>query len=60
MGQFLVLVYIDFNNLSLVAKCSGNVAQYTCEKLLDLGAKPITLSDSNGFIIVTAQRCVFP
>src|SRR6185369_17073647 len=30
---------------------SGNVAQYTVEKLLDLGAKPITLSDSNGFIL---------
>ena len=29
---------------------SGNVAQYTVEKLLDLGAKVITLSDSNGFI----------
>jgi glutamate dehydrogenase (NADP+) len=29
---------------------SGNVAQYTVEKLLDLGAKPITLSDSNGYI----------
>ncbi len=29
---------------------SGNVAQYTVEKLLDLGAKPITLSDSGGFI----------
>jgi glutamate dehydrogenase (NADP+) len=29
---------------------SGNVAQYTAEKLLDLDAKPITLSDSGGFI----------
>jgi glutamate dehydrogenase (NADP+) len=29
---------------------SGNVAQYTVEKLLDLGAKVVTLSDSNGFI----------
>jgi glutamate dehydrogenase/leucine dehydrogenase len=29
---------------------SGNVAQYTVEKLLQLGAKPVTLSDSNGFI----------
>jgi glutamate dehydrogenase (NADP+) len=29
---------------------SGNVAQYTVEKLLDLGAKPVTLSDSNGVI----------
>ena len=29
---------------------SGNVAQYTCEKLLQLGASPVTLSDSHGFI----------
>ncbi len=29
---------------------SGNVAQYTIEKLLDLGAKPMTCSDSNGVI----------
>jgi glutamate dehydrogenase (NADP+) len=29
---------------------SGNVAQYTTEKLLDLGAKVITLSDSGGYI----------
>ena len=29
---------------------SGNVSQYTVEKLLDLGARPVTLSDSNGMI----------
>src|SRR5437764_858220 len=29
---------------------SGNVAQYTVEKLLDLGARPVTLSDSSGYI----------
>jgi glutamate dehydrogenase (NADP+) len=29
---------------------SGNVTQYTVEKLLDLGAKPVTLSDSSGYI----------
>ena len=29
---------------------SGNVAQFTTEKLLDLGAKVITLSDSSGYI----------
>lgn len=29
---------------------SGNVAQYTVEKLIQLGAKPVTLSDSNGTI----------
>lgn len=29
---------------------SGNVAQYTVEKLLQLGAKVVTMSDSDGFI----------
>jgi glutamate dehydrogenase (NADP+) len=29
---------------------SGNVAQYAVEKLIELGAKPVTLSDSSGFI----------
>ncbi|MGA8441950.1 MAG: NADP-specific glutamate dehydrogenase [Candidatus Sulfotelmatobacter sp.] len=29
---------------------SGNVCQYTIEKLLDFGAKPLTVSDSNGVI----------
>ncbi|KAJ3449449.1 nadp-specific glutamate dehydrogenase 1-related [Anaeramoeba flamelloides] len=31
---------------------SGNVAQYCVEKLLDLGAIPLTMSDSNGYIFV--------
>jgi glutamate dehydrogenase (NADP+) len=29
---------------------SGNVAQFTVEKLLQLGAKPVTVSDSSGYI----------
>ena len=29
---------------------SGNVAQFACEKLIELGAKPVTLSDSGGFV----------
>jgi glutamate dehydrogenase (NADP+) len=33
-----------------VVSGSGNVAQYTVEKLLQLGAKPVTLSDSSGYI----------
>lgn len=37
------------NTTSLVSG-SGNVAQFTVEKLLDLGSKPVTLSDSSGFI----------
>ena len=35
---------------SCLVSGSGNVAQYTCEKLLDLGGKPVTLSDSTGWI----------
>ncbi|MBO8458503.1 MAG: NADP-specific glutamate dehydrogenase [Spirochaetes bacterium] len=33
-----------------VVSGSGNVAQYAVEKLIQLGAKPVTLSDSNGYI----------
>src|ERR687887_1975184 len=29
---------------------SGNVAQHTVEKLLQLGARPVTLSDSDGYV----------
>jgi glutamate dehydrogenase (NADP+) len=29
---------------------SGNVSQYTIEKLLDFGAKPVSVSDSNGVV----------
>ena len=29
---------------------SGNVAQYTVQRLVRLGAKPVTMSDSDGFI----------
>jgi len=29
---------------------SGNVAQYTAEKLINMGAKPVTMSDSSGYI----------
>jgi glutamate dehydrogenase (NADP+) len=42
---------------------SGNVAQYTVEKLLDLGGKPVTLSDSNGCIYdeagITREKLAF-
>ncbi|MFO8063038.1 MAG: NADP-specific glutamate dehydrogenase [Spirochaetota bacterium] len=33
-----------------VVSGSGNVAQYTVKKLIELGAKPVTMSDSNGFV----------
>jgi glutamate dehydrogenase (NADP+) len=33
-----------------VVSAAGNVAQYTVEKLITLGAKVVTLSDSTGFV----------
>lgn len=41
----------DFSGKVCAVSASGNVAQYTTEKLLDLGAKVITLSDSSGSIV---------
>ena len=41
---------IDIKGKRCLVSGSGNVAQYTCEKLIELGAVPITLSDSNGYI----------
>ncbi len=40
----------SFKGKTVTVSGSGNVAQYACEKLIELGAKPITLSDSSGFI----------
>ena len=33
-----------------VVSGAGNVAQHTIEKLIELGARPVTVSDSSGFI----------
>lgn len=42
---------------------SGNVAQYTVEKLISLGAKAVTLSDSAGYIYdeagITTEKLAF-
>lgn len=35
---------------SCLVSGAGNVAQFTIEKLIQLGAKPVTASDSSGFI----------
>jgi glutamate dehydrogenase (NADP+) len=35
---------------SCLVSGSGNVAQYTVEKIIDLGGKVVTLSDSSGYI----------
>ena len=41
---------IDLKGKVVAVSGSGNVAQYTVEKLISLGAKVITMSDSNGYI----------
>lgn len=40
----------SFKGKTIVISGSGNVAQYSCEKATELGAKVITMSDSSGFI----------
>jgi glutamate dehydrogenase (NADP+) len=39
-----------FNNKNVVISGSGNVAQYACKKVIELGGKVLTLSDSSGYI----------
>jgi glutamate dehydrogenase (NADP+) len=41
---------IDIKGKTVLVSGSGNVAQYTMEKLIQLGAKPVTCSDSDGYI----------
>lgn len=42
---------MDMAGKVAAVSASGNVAQYTVEKLLDLDARPITLSDSSGTVV---------
>ena len=39
-----------FQGARVAISGSGNVAQFAAEKVLDLGGKPVTFSDSSGFI----------
>src|SRR5574344_1582100 len=41
---------IDLKGKTVLVSGAGNVAQYTVEKLIQLGAKPVTMSDSDGYI----------
>ena len=40
----------SFEGATVSISGSGNVAQFACEKVLDLGGKPVTMSDSGGWI----------
>lgn len=41
---------IDIKGKTVLVSGAGNVAQYSIEKLIQLGAKPVTCSDSDGYI----------
>jgi len=53
----------DFKGLSCAVSGSGNVAQYTTEKINQLGGKVVSLSDSSGTIIdetgINAEKLAF-
>ena len=40
----------SFEGATVSISGSGNVAQFACEKVLDLGGVPVTMSDSSGWI----------
>ena len=40
----------SFKGKTVVISGSGNVAQYACQKVTQLGGKVVTLSDSSGFV----------
>ncbi len=40
----------NFEGKDVVISGAGNVAQYACQKAVELGAKVVTLSDSSGYI----------
>ncbi|NQW36575.1 MAG: NADP-specific glutamate dehydrogenase [Flavobacteriales bacterium] len=52
-----------FKGKTVVISGSGNVAQYACQKVTQLGAKVVTLSDSSGYIYdeagIDAEKLAF-
>ena len=48
--QMLLNNDMNFEGQIVVISGSGNVAQFACEKVIELGGKPVTMSDSSGFI----------
>ena len=54
---------LDLKDKCVLVSGSGNVAQYTVEKLIELGAVPVTLSDSDGYIYdpngIDAEKLAF-
>ena len=41
----------DFNGKRVLISGAGNVAQFACQKVIELGGRVLTLSDSSGFVV---------
>jgi len=50
--QMLARAGTDFEGKRISVSGSGNVAQYTIERLLDFGAKVVSVSDSGGTVLI--------
>ena len=50
MKEMLAYKGTSFEGKTVAISGSGNVAIYACQKATQLGAKVVTMSDSNGFI----------
>ena len=61
--QMLLKSKKDIEGMTVVISGSGNVAQFACEKIIELGGKPVTMSDSSGFIYdksgITSEKLHF-
>ncbi len=63
LQEMLATRGLDIKDKICVVSGSGNVAQYTIEKAIELGAKVVTCSDSNGYIYdpdgITTEKLQF-
>ncbi len=63
LQEMLATRGLDIKDKVCVVSGSGNVAQYTIEKAIELGAKVVTCSDSNGYIYdpdgITTEKLQF-
>jgi len=61
--NMLAVKGMDFKGKVCAVSGSGNVAQFCVEKLIQLGAKPVTMSDSSGYIYdpegITAEKLAY-
>lgn len=62
-AEMLATRNLTFEGKTCIVSGAGNVAQFTVEKLIALGAKVVTLSDSSGYIFdekgITSEKLAY-